>query len=158
MLQGSLDAPPIVIVGSRRQTVLLLLGAALLGFFGYQQLHDPSSDAYDRTIGWVGMVLFTLAGGSCVLKLLAPARLELAPAGFTTWTLFGRKVHRSWANVSPFALGPYQLVLFDEVADTSILAHFNRLLMGYGRGIGGGWDLTAEELAKVLNDARDQWI
>jgi len=158
MLQGSLDAPPIVIVGSRRQTVLLLLAAALFGFLGYQQLHDPASDAYDLTIGWGGIALFALAGGSCVLKLLAPARLELAPAGLTTWTLLGRKVHRSWADVSPFVLGPYQLVLFDEAADVSISAQFNRLLMGYGRGIGGGWDLTAEELAEVLNDARDKWI
>ena len=96
------DAKGLVLNGSRRKAVRLLLGGIVLTGCGFM----PSLQREHPVIAWLCIVLFGLCTVFAALRLAFPSlvhTLTLDPAGMTTST-FGRKHLIRWTDVRGFGL------------------------------------------------------
>lgn len=141
---NDLDSPPIVIRGDHKRLLLLLLAAALFVTMGILTLRDGSAPFWE-TASITGF--FTVCAASIALQLIRPPMLKLDPSGITWRTVFRTRTWR-WSEISLFWVRSKMVVLQLADRESSLMN---------GRGLGPSWDLCPEDLAALLNQARDRW-
>ena len=139
-----LNSPPIMIRGDRKRLLLLLLAAALFVTIGVLTLSDGSAPFWETAL-ITGFS--TVCAASIALQLFHPPMLKLDPSGITWRTVFRTRTWR-WSEISLFWVRSKMVVL--QLADRE------KSLMN-GRSLGPSWDLCPEDLAALLNQARDRW-
>jgi hypothetical protein len=161
-MQGSLDAPPIVIRSSRGNSALMLAISAVFVAIGAFMLRDPEQSA---AISWLIIIVFAAGIPFFGWRLIRPDILTLSPDG-VIWRGALRTVHWKWGDAQNFR--PYspagktisKHVGFDftDNARASRLRHATKAMTGVEGSLGGGWELSAAELAELLNTARARWV
>ena len=158
---GSIDSPPIVIVTARWKYVLLLaMCVALAGLCFSVAWHGTQARLY------LGAVFFGMAAPLMLWRILLPERLEISPNGLTWFT--GRKTMTyGWREFAVFrAFRPSSRSLtksfvgYDYVPDhpkRGKLTALNHVLVGLDGSFGGQWEISADKVASLLNEARLKW-
>jgi len=160
-VQGSFEAPPIVVRASPARGALALGGAALVdtaiaaAVIGGARL--------DATLA-VYLGFFGLCAAAGLWMLMAPARLIVGPEGVTERVL-GRAKHFAWSQIHDFrptVIGlATRTVGFSFVAERrghQWLARLNRALCGVEAQLNAGWEIEPAALAQLLNGARERWL
>ena len=143
-MQGSLDAPPIILHASRTIPVTSAVAIAAGPLVGHK-------------LGFAFVVIGIVSGGLItVMALLFPARLMLAPGSLALkWGLTSK--HWSWDDVSNFRLGHLGTIIFDAVEhikyedEPEDAEPTSNLTQGT---LGVGW--SAEDI-ELLEAARARW-
>jgi hypothetical protein len=157
-MNGSLDAPPIIIRSSSRVYigVGVLCGVAVfwhiwrIGILG----RTPSAEGVLALCVAALWLLFSL------MQLLRPDKLILEPKGLT-WA--GQWTSRSWrwSEISNFRAGPLGALECDVTDDGRKLAwlrHLNKRIAGRTGAIGFGWTGGSDKVAALLSAARERWL
>jgi hypothetical protein len=169
-MQGSLDAPPIVIHSSRGSSALMLLIAVGFVAIGVWMLRDPKENAVISylIIGFfgIGIPLFALRLIRPDVLTLTPDVLTLTPDGMSWRTAF-RSAQWTWDDVENFrAYAPTGKTISKHLGfDFTDNYHAKR---GGSRGIvkaitsvegslGTGWEMSAADLAELLTKAKARW-
>jgi Bacterial PH domain len=97
-MQGSLNAPSIVIRSSRTYSALMLVIAAVFVAIGAFMLRDPKESA---TISYLVMIFFGAGIPLFAWQLIRPSVLTLGPDG-VTWRSPFRTVHYQWDDLQNF--------------------------------------------------------
>jgi Bacterial PH domain len=160
---GSLDQPPIVIRSSRLYSALMLLIAAGFVAIGAFMLRDPKESA---TTSYLIMIFFGAGIPLFAWQVIRPGVLTLSPDG-VSWRSPFRTVHYQWSDIQTFR--PY------KPAAKSLSKHLGfdftdsyrarrggpyglaKAMAGVEGSFGGGWELSAADLAELLNQARARW-
>ncbi|HEX4634908.1 MAG TPA: hypothetical protein VH189_01925 [Rhizomicrobium sp.] len=160
-MQGSLENPPVVISMSRRKVVwLLVLGVALTAMGVWLAANKP-----DDWRGYLCAGFFGLCIPVFVWQLLSPPRLEVSVRGIFWFT--GRNTQTFlWKEFSGFrAYRPAprtvsQHVGFEYAPDCprrSKMTAVAHAMVGVDGSFGGNWEISAQDLADLLNQARQKW-
>jgi uncharacterized membrane protein YhaH (DUF805 family) len=159
-MQGSLAQPPIVLRGSRGRGVRLTMGSAVFlalaafnfGVGGFSPALVPAA------------ALFLLCGVLGAWMTIAPARLEISPAGIKQ-TVLWRTTRHGWDEVYNFRTAAIGLtrkaVGFDYLKPRpkgAPLKALNAALFGLQGFLHIGWEIAPDKLADLLNQAREHWI
>jgi hypothetical protein len=161
-MQGSLDFPPIVIQSSRTTAALLLLVSAGFVAIGALMLKDPKQSA---AIAYLVMGFFGLGIPLFAWRFIRPDTIRLAPDGIT-WRSIFRSGHWKWEDVrgfrpyKPSAKSISKHVGFDFAANYQAQAQARqaaKALTGVEGSLGGGWEMSAADLADLLNRAQARW-
>lgn len=153
-VEGSFDDPPIVLRQDRLKLSFTFLGFVVVG--GLVLLAPVR--VYS---GWHLTILGSLGLGAVMFCLLAmvPTTLILDPAGLVRRSVF-RTIEYPWSEFARFRWHAMRGVWHVVVADRSdeILARlgWRRFLEG-PVGLGGYWELPAERVVEVLNEALTRW-
>jgi hypothetical protein len=162
-MQGSLDAPPIVIRSSRTYSALMLLIAAGFVAIGAFMLRDPKESA---AISYLIMIFFGAGIPLFAWQLIRPGVVTLGPDG-VTWRSPFRTVHYRWDDLQNFR--PYKPTsktiskhLGFDFTDSYHASHggpksVTKAMTGVEGSLGSGWGLSADELAELLNQAQAHW-
>jgi hypothetical protein len=156
---GSLQSPPIIVRSSRRKWFLILCAAV---FFVWAALL-PDLPAVMK---YLGLFFFGAGIPIAVFKLIKPDTLEINPQGIE-WRSSFQTQHYRWRDVAnfrtyrPTSKTPNSHVGFDfapeytaKRAARSVAKH----LAGVEGSLGGDWEISASELANMLNAGRAQWL
>jgi hypothetical protein len=162
-MQGSLDAPPIVIRSSRGNSALMLLIAIVFVVTGAFMLRDPTQSA---TISTLIMIFFGAGIPFFAWRFIRPDILTLTQDGIF-WRSVVRSAQWTWDDVENFrAYAPTGKTISKHLGiDFTASYHAKR---GGSRGIvkaitsvegslGTGWELSAADLADLLTEARARW-
>jgi uncharacterized membrane protein YhaH (DUF805 family) len=155
-MQGSLDAPPIVIRQKRRW----ILAAIPLVLF-LQGVRAYISG--DKSTGLIFVVLALITFGFVTLQLFIPTRLEIGPQGVRVVAAL-RTWRRDWIQICGFRRirwGYRDCIGFDYAAGAgSRPARSGGLsrITGADGLMAAGMEIDAEELATILNQARERWV
>ncbi len=148
-MQGSLNAPPIVVRTSRRVSSIGVIASAVIL---YLSLSRPD-----------GSVVYPYAAGLGLLylswQLIDPMRLIVGPDGLTWRNTLGSH-HWSWGEIGNFRISMGGFVgcdMFDRNAVSGWLRPINKSTSGSHGVLGFGWELGAVKLVELLNTARRQW-
>jgi len=162
-MQGSLDAPPIVIRSSRGNSALMLLISAAFVATGVLILKDPKESP---TIAWLVMIFFGLGIPIFGWRLLRPDMLTLTPDGISWRTMF-RSAQWTWDDLQNFrAYKPTSKTISKHLEfDFTDSYHARRggsrgvvkAITGVEGSLGTGWELSAADLAELLTKARARW-
>jgi hypothetical protein len=152
---------PIIIRQSRVRAALLTLGsAAFVAGGGWSLL---LARAGDRLVLGLSTAFFGVCLATGLMMLLWPGRLVVDQRGITQTSL-RRTHHFAWRDVDNFRVWRVGLtnrfVAFDYLGptpDRRFLRAFNRA-MGADAALAPGWTMRAEELAALLNEARQVWM
>jgi hypothetical protein len=154
-VQGSIDQPPIVVRSSQLRSFVLVASGVLI-------LKAPESPAW----GYLMIAFFGLGIPLFAWRLIRPDILIVAPGGIT-WRSAIRTSHWHWSDVQRFR--PYspagrtisKHLGFDFTdsypAQNRQLRHIAKAIAGVEGSLGGGWELSAADLADLLNKARIRW-
>jgi len=162
-MQGSLDQPPIVIRSSQTTSLWMLLISIAFVASGVLIVRDPTQNP---VMGYLGIAFFGAGIPLFGYRLIRPDVLTVSPDGIIWRTLF-RTFSRRWDDVQDFR--PYAPTgrtiskhLGFDFTDSYRL-HSKRLrrtaksLTGVEGSLGGGWELSAADLADLLNNAGTRW-
>jgi len=162
-MQGSFDAPPIIIRSSRGKSALMLLISITFVASGMLILRDPKQSA---TMAWLVMIFFGAGIPIFGWRLVRPDVLTLTHDGIT-WRSIFRTSQWAWDDVGNFrAYAPTRKTISKHLGfDFTDRYNAKR---GGSRGIvkaitsvegslGTGWELSAADLAELLNKARVRW-
>jgi hypothetical protein len=162
-MQGSLDAPPIVIRASRGYSALMLLISIAFVASGVLIIKDPKGSP---TIAYLVMAFFGTGIPIFGWRFIHPDVLTLTPEGIS-WRSVVRSAQWTWDDVENFrAYAPTGKTISKHLGfDFTESYHAKR---GGSRGIvkaitsvdgslGTGWELSAADLADLLNKARVRW-
>jgi hypothetical protein len=162
-MQGNLDLPPVIISTSRATSARMLLIAVVFVAIGAFMLRDPHES---RWFAWLMMGFFGLGIPLFGWRLLRPDQLRLAPDGLT-WRSALRTSRFRWDE-----LGNFRAFSPGGMTESKHLGFdFTESYRGQGGGarrtakamtgvegaFGDGWELSAAELAELLNKARAKW-
>jgi hypothetical protein len=161
MVQGSLDQPPIVVRSSRSTAFVMLIISIV---FVLLILKIPNRNP---TVSYLGIAFFGLGIPFSAWRFIRPDILIVAPEGIT-WRSALRTAHWQWSDVQsfrPYSPGRRRTVSkhlgFDFTesyyGQGRRLRHIIKATTGVEGSLGGGWELSAAELADLLNTARTQW-
>lgn len=152
IVPGSLDHPPLIVRSSRWKALATLAVGLVFGFF-WGRTNPHAGAAWDFAFHWA---IAALIVGFGVFRLIKPSRLELSPTGLV-WFTGIQTVRYAWSDFSGFAVetrpkgGSYAgFTLAEKTAQRSAFSALSGSL-------GGGWDISVEELVVNLNDARRRW-
>jgi len=156
-MRGSLEAPPIIVRGSRLKTAssLVLLGLAV-AFLVRRLREDWADDQHALVFIILGGAIVTLL----IVDLIRPARLVLDWRGLTQSRLWGRR-RWSWDEIGDFRVAPRgvgRCIAFDFPGgrgDGGLAAQDAPL--GADAFLAGGWELAPHRLASLLNQAKQHW-
>jgi len=160
-MQGNIDSPPIILVTARWKYFLLLIMCLGLAWMCF----SFAAQAAQKRL-YIGAALFGLGAPVMLWRILVPERLEMSPAGLAWFT--GRKTMtygwREFAGFRAFRPSSRSLtksfVGFDYVPDhpkRGRLTALNHVLAGVDGSFGGQWEMSADKVAALLNDARLKW-
>ena len=160
-MQGSLDNPPIVITMSRGKMVLLLLIAMMFTIGGGLMIaHKP-----DDLTGYLCAGFFGLGIPVFIWRFLSPPRLEISPRGIS-WFTGHKTLEYAWKDFAGFrAYRPSsrnlsKYVGFEYARDSAKRGKMTAVahaLAGVDGGLGGQWEMPAEKLVDLLNQAKQRW-
>jgi hypothetical protein len=169
MVQGSLDQLPIVIRSSRSTSFVMLIIGIVFVAASVLLLKSPNQNP---ALGWLGIAFFGLGVPVFAWRLIRPDTLIVAPDGIT-WRYAVRTNHWPWSDVQsfrPYSPGGRTISKYLGFDFTDSYYAQNRLLRsehthrrivktisGVEGSLGGGWELSAADLADLLNKARIQW-
>jgi hypothetical protein len=153
-VEGSFDDLPIVLRQDRLKLSFSFLGFALLA--GLALLIPVRIYS-----GWHLLILGLLGLGAVRFGLLAmmPTKLILDPAGLVRRSVFGTFEY-PWSDFARFRWYALRGVLHMVVADRSdeTLARLGwRRFLGGTVDLGGYWELPAQHVVEVLNEALTRW-
>jgi hypothetical protein len=163
-MQGSLDNPPVIVRSSRRTALLMLLVCVAFTGTSIAMLRDPAQPSW---IGYACAVFFGLGIPIFAARLSRPDTIWIGPSGLI-WRSVFRTMSLRWRDVRGFR--PYRPTAkvisahigFDFTDDYKPDQHGSRgvvrQLTGVEGSFGGGWELDADELASLLNEARARWV
>jgi hypothetical protein len=163
-MDGSFNLPPLIIRSSRTTSALMLLIAIGFVAAGVVILRDPNQDP---TFGYLGIVFFGAGVPLFLWRLIRPDTLMLAPDGITWHSIF-KTHHYKWDEVQGFR--PYspssktisKHLGFDFTDNYQAGGHQLRgtakTLTGVEGSLGGGWEISAAELADLLHEAQARWL
>jgi hypothetical protein len=159
-VQGSLDNPPVIVVTARWKILLLLFVAA---FFSWMLFSIARHQHLNRL--YFGAVLFGLCVPVMLWHICVPARLEISPSGITWFN--GRKtVEYVWTDFADFrayrpssrAISKYVgYELIPQSPKRSRMTAVAHALAGVDGGFDGQWEMSADDLVTLLNQARAKW-
>lgn len=161
-MQGSLGQPPIVIRSSRATAALMLSIVAGFVAIGLMMAQDPEESA---VIGYLMAGAFSLGIPVFAWRLVRPDTMTLTPDGISWQNMF-RTDRWEWSEVQDFhAYKP---------TSRTIAKHVGFVFTNRGRdgapgdaaeesteatgSFGTGWELSAADLADLLNNARGLWL
>ena len=164
-MRGSLDNPPIVVAISRWLPGLMMpLPMAITVFSIWMIMYDPSE--------WRSYLFAGIFGGFTffvVRRFLSPPRLEISAQGLG-WFKNGTVVRYDWQDFADFRAylpnrGFFENVGYDYAPDspkrrmmpTFALAIVPYVAAGVDCGFGGPWEIPADDVASLLNQARAKW-
>jgi hypothetical protein len=142
VVQGSLDAPPIILRSSR---IIPLVGAVGVGVLAASKL--PS------TFAIIGLASTVLIAG---LPILFPSKLVLEP-GSLTLKSFAKTQHWSWDDIGNFRVKDFGTIMFDAVERVTYEDDPNYLEKTppiVPASLWFGWDKDAVD---ILEAARARW-
>jgi hypothetical protein len=129
-------------------------------------LRDPKQNP---AVGYLGIAFFGLSIAVFVWRLIRPEILIVAPEGIT-WRSAFRTSHWQWSDLQSFR--PYSPGLAGRSISKGLGFDFTdsyyarnkrprdstvKAIAGVEGSFGGGWELSAADLADVLNKARIKW-
>ena len=157
-MNGSLEAPPIVISTSRVRVALFLLasvGFVSLGMFlsHANQLNPGLAWLHAAWWAWFFIVAFGISCCICIGVLVSPSRLILDPTG-VTWRSLGRTVRYEWWQLHDIRILPPEGVLKARLAVEIVSERGGEPQFD---GFAGFWELSPTALCDLLNQARDRW-
>jgi hypothetical protein len=160
-VQGSFDSPPIVITMSRWKMGLLMLIAIAFTATGAWMISRDSGDFR----GYLCTGFFGLGVLAFIWRFLSPPRLEISRQGISWFT--GRKtLDFAWKDFAAFrvykpssrAMSKY--VGYDYAPDNpkrGRMAAVAHAMAGVDGGFGGQWEISADDVAALLNQAKAKW-
>ena len=158
-MDGSLQAPPIVVRGSRRRGAWLVAGSVVFVACGAVEFGNGQ-----RLVALFTVAFFGLCGVIGLWTLIAPNNLQIAPSGITQRMLW-RTRRFAWADIYNFRATTIGLtsktVGFDFLKPRpgrEGLRKFNAAVAGVQGSLGPGWEIDSISLAALLNQAREQWL
>lgn len=164
-MQGSLDSPPVIVRSSQRTTLWMLLVSILFTGASITMLREPAKQS-QLWIDYACAVFFGLGIPIFSARLFRPDTLFIGPSGLV-WRSVFRSMSLRWHDVRnfrpyrPTALVRSAHIGFDFADDYKPEQHGSRgvvrQLTSVEGSFGGGWELDAAELAKLLNGARAKW-
>jgi len=158
-MQGSLDAPPLILRKSRAKSLgMLALCATFVALLVWTAQVDPD---HDRALAIGGAVFSGLGLPLFGWELYRPDRLTLGPDGLA-WTGPWRTRRYRWTDLSAFSVLRIRgsaLIGFSELnrPKANWLAALNKGLLGQEGGFPGLWEIGPQEVCDLLNAARDRW-
>ena len=162
-MQGSLDQPPIVIRSSQQTSGLMLLASIVFVAGGVLVARDPTQNP---VMGYLGIAFFGAGIPLFAYRLIRPDVLTVAPDGIIWRTLF-RTARWGWDDVQNFrSYAPASRTIskhlgFDFTDNYRLyskgLRRTAKALTGVEGSLGTGWELSAADLADLLNTARTRW-
>lgn len=126
-------------------------------------LNDPNKSS---AMGYLAIAFFGLGIPVFAWRLIRPDMLIVTPDGIT-WRHAFRTSHWQWSDVQSFrpyspASGTISKHLGFDFTDSyharnRRLRHAAKAIAGVEGSLGGGWELSAADLADLLNKARIRW-
>ncbi len=151
-MRGSLDRPPIVVVGSRARAILLAAGSLTVVLGGLDVVAQSG-----RLAGLVPTVFFSLTGAVALWMVLEPPRLEIGVDGIAQRVL-GRTHRLAWGDIHDFRPASVGIgaraVGFDYLAERPKSGRLRRLsaaITGVEGMLQPGYELEPHRLADLLN-------
>jgi hypothetical protein len=148
-MQGTFDAPPIVVSQSRDKLIwFLVLSLLITFFFGVLSLTGSPRSAI---LVYFIAIFFALCSIIMAWAVYRPGALILSPDGLI-WRTPLRTFTYSWDDFSSFFVwSPNLFVGYAAFAysRSSTRNRFGRIL--------SGWELSTRELVALLNEARKRW-
>jgi len=156
-MQGSLGQPPIIIRSSRMTAALMLLIDVGFVAIGVMMARDPEESAI---IAYLIAGFFALGIPIFVWRVIRPDTMTLTKDGIT-WQGMFKTDHWPWTEVQDFrAYKPASRTIAKHVGFdfTDGNDPATTKWMGVGGSFGTGWELSAVDLADLLNKARAMWL
>ena len=161
-MQGSLDAPPIIIRARRwypQMTWLVALLALALASQAFMFLTPGVKAPASAYVAgpFVGLMLILL-----LLRVVWPGRMEIGPDGVVVRALL-RNRRRTWAEAFAFRPVRYrgiEFIVYDIPAGARAGSALGRAVArssGADGLLAGNMELGADDLAQLLNQARARW-
>ena len=158
-MQGSLDAPPVIVRKSRAKSLgMLAVCAVFVAILAWSAQADPG---HDKALSVGGAVFFALGLPLFGWELYRPDRLTLGPDGLA-WTGLWRTRRYRWTDLSAFSVMRIRgsaLIGFSQLdrPKANWLAAVNKGILGQEGAFPGLWEISAQEVCDLLNAARDRW-
>jgi hypothetical protein len=156
-MQGTFDAPPIVVSQSRDKLIwFLVLSLLITFFFGVLSLTGSPRSAI---LVYFIAIFFALCSIIMAWAVYRPGALILSPDGLI-WRTHLRTFTYSWDDFSSFFVwSPNLFVGYAAFAysRSSTRNRFGRILSGGIGSLSPGWELSTRELVALLNEARKRW-
>jgi len=161
MMEGDLDQPPVVIRSSQRTSWWLLIASVVFVAGGVLMLRDPTQNPI---VGYLAIIFFGAGIPIFAWRLIRPEVLTVSPDGLT-WRSAFRTMHFRWDAVQRFrAYSPTGTIskhvgfdFTDSQTQSKGLRQTAKALTGVEGALGSGWELSAADLADLLNAARARW-
>jgi len=159
-MQGSLERPPIVLRSKRTRGIGLVAVSVIFVAIALFQFATakPSLNAF------LNLGLFGLTGLVGIWMLVAPYRLVIGPDGLTQ-TMLWRTMKFAWTdiyNFRPIGIGlTNKMIGFDYLRDPPkrrALRRLNAAFAGVQGALQPGWEIPPQDLANILNEARERWL
>ena len=160
-MQGSLDNPPVTVMMSRGKTVWLLLLSLAFTAMGVWMANAHPRDWH----GYLCAVIFALGTAIFFWQLFSPKRLEIS-AGGLSWFNGHKTRDYAWKDFTAFsAYRPSSrslskhlgFVYAPESPRKGKAAAFARAMTGVDGSFGGQWEMSPDNLADLLNKAKQKW-
>ena len=162
-MDGTLEAPPLVLTQSRWKLALLvavcLLATPIL--FGFMTAPDATDIRLIRgVLGFSGCCAGVFLG---LAKLVRPDRLEIAPDGLRLASLTAHPFEIAWRDIDSFRtwkLRRTTSVVLDLTAQGKESVRTSssvRRLTGADVSLPGGLPIKADELLSLLTSAKARW-
>lgn len=156
-MQASLENSPTIV----RESWLLPIVIAMVvaGITAVLMLPDASGPWRDQPI--LTGILLACAWGFCLWRFLRPSRLEIWPNKLVRVDFVGFHHTYPFADIDGFAVtlmrNSGMVVVFSWAKDSprrTRLAALSEAVDGYDISLGGYWEMSAQDLADLLNRAR----
>ena len=161
-MSGSIEQPPVIVLGNRWLWGRLISGTVLALLWTLPHViadgvkSNPIIDYLIPALVVYSLMLVTW-------NAIAPTRLTISPEGINLKSLW-RSRHWAWAEAGNFRAVTYNrktFVGFDQMGASAKNPHTRRYISrvtGSDATLVGATRMPAEDLAKLLNRARDRWL
>ena len=162
-MEGDLEQPPVVIRSSQRTSLLMLIASVGFVTVGVFMLRDATQNPI---VGYLIIIFFAAGIPLFAWRLVRPDVLTVLSDGII-WRSAFRTTQIRWDDVQGFrAYSPTGKTLSKHVGfdftdsyhvQSKGLRQTIKAFAGVDGSLGGGWELSAADLADLLNAARVRW-